>query len=47
MTMAQDPQSAGHDGLPRSAIATGEVDYVLPVERQVYISGLVAVPLNE
>jgi len=33
MTMAQDPQSAGHDGMPRSAIGTGEVDYVFPVER--------------
>jgi two-component system, chemotaxis family, CheB/CheR fusion protein len=29
MIMAQDPESAGHDGMPRSAIATGLVDYVL------------------
>jgi two-component system CheB/CheR fusion protein len=27
--MAQDPPSAGFDGMPRSAIATGVVDYVL------------------
>jgi two-component system CheB/CheR fusion protein len=30
MAMAQDPQSAKYDGMPRSAIATGLVDYVLP-----------------
>ena len=30
MTMVQEPQSARYDGMPRSAIATGLVDYVLP-----------------
>ena len=31
MTMAQDPETARHDSMPRSAIATGLVDHVLPV----------------
>src|SRR6516225_3159883 len=30
MVMAQDPESTEYDGMPRSAIATGAVDYVLP-----------------
>ena len=30
MVMAQNPDSADYDGMPRSAIATGLVDYVLP-----------------
>jgi two-component system CheB/CheR fusion protein len=30
MVMVQEPQSARYDGMPRSAIATGLVDYVLP-----------------
>ena len=29
MAMAQKPESTGYDGMPRSAIATGLVDYVL------------------
>ncbi len=29
--IAQDPDEAGYDGMPRSAIATGAVDRVLPV----------------
>jgi two-component system CheB/CheR fusion protein len=29
--IAQDPDEAGHDGMPRAAIATGAVDRVLPV----------------
>ena len=33
LAVAQDPESAPFDGMPRSAIATGLVDYVLPVER--------------
>ena len=33
MTMAQDPRTVQHDGMPRSAIAAGGVDHVLPVER--------------
>src|SRR5512133_3811700 len=31
MVMAQDPASTEYDGMPASAIATGIVDYVLPV----------------
>ena len=30
MAMAQTPETTEHDGMPRSAIATGMVDYVLP-----------------
>ena len=30
MVMAQNPESTEHDGMPRSAIATGLVDHVLP-----------------
>jgi two-component system CheB/CheR fusion protein len=30
MVMVQDPTTTEHDGMPRSAIATGLVDYVLP-----------------
>jgi two-component system CheB/CheR fusion protein len=32
MVMAQSPESAGHDQMPRNAVATGLVDYVLPPE---------------
>ncbi|MGH7527113.1 MAG: CheR family methyltransferase, partial [Gemmatimonadales bacterium] len=32
LVMVQSPDTAEHDGMPRSAIATGLVDYVLPVE---------------
>ena len=31
LVIAQSPLEAGYDGMPRSAIATGEVDLVLPV----------------
>jgi two-component system CheB/CheR fusion protein len=31
LTIAQDPQEALHGGMPRAAIATGMVDWVLPV----------------
>jgi two-component system, chemotaxis family, CheB/CheR fusion protein len=31
LVIAQDPTEAGYDGMPRSAIATGMVDLVLPV----------------
>ncbi|MFC5497202.1 CheR family methyltransferase [Caenimonas terrae] len=31
LTVAQDPEEAEHDSMPRSAIATGMVDWVLPV----------------
>jgi two-component system, chemotaxis family, CheB/CheR fusion protein len=30
ITFAQDPESAGHDGMPRAAAATGCVDFVMP-----------------
>jgi two-component system, chemotaxis family, CheB/CheR fusion protein len=33
LVIAQDPDEAGYDGMPRSAIATGAVDHVLPVSR--------------
>ncbi|MGA8282440.1 MAG: chemotaxis protein CheB, partial [Desulfobacterales bacterium] len=33
MVMVQDPDTAKYDGMPRSAIGTGLVDFVLPVER--------------
>jgi len=32
ITFAQDEKSAKHDGMPRSAVATGHVDYVLSPE---------------
>lgn len=32
ITLAQDPQEAEFDGMPRTAIATGLVDFVLPVD---------------
>ena len=31
--IVQDPEEAGFDGMPRSAIMTGVVDFVLPVEK--------------
>jgi len=33
MAMVQDPESAKYGGMPSSAIATGLVDYILPVEK--------------
>jgi len=33
IAMVQDPDSAKYDGMPRSAIATGIVDFILPVEK--------------
>ena len=33
LAIAQDPGSAKYDGMPRSAIATGLVDFILPVEK--------------
>jgi two-component system CheB/CheR fusion protein len=33
MAMVQDPDSSKYDGMPRSAIATGLADYVLPPEK--------------
>ena len=31
LVIAQDPEEAGYDGMPRSAISTGAVDLVLPL----------------
>ncbi len=31
LVVVQDPEEAGYDGMPRSAIATGDADLVLPV----------------
>ena len=44
MVMVQDPQTAKYAGMPASAIATGEVDYILaagkmPAQLVAYISG--------
>ena len=54
MVIVQAPETAQYDGMPRSAIAAGVVDYVLPVEampdvlvryaRHWYINGAVAPP---
>src|SRR4029077_8244770 len=33
LVIAQDPDDAGYDGMPRNAIATGAVDLVLPVAK--------------
>lgn len=33
LVIAQDPEEAGFDGMPRSAIATGAVDLVLPLAK--------------
>ncbi|MBI4763972.1 MAG: PAS domain-containing protein [Deltaproteobacteria bacterium] len=33
MAIVQSPESAAYDGMPRSAIATGLVDYVLPPDK--------------
>lgn len=33
MGMVQDPESAKYDGMPRSAVATGLADYILPPEK--------------
>ena len=33
LVIAQDPEEAGFDGMPRSAIMTGAVDLVLPIEK--------------
>jgi two-component system, chemotaxis family, CheB/CheR fusion protein len=32
MAMVQDPATAKYDGMPRSAVATGMVDFIVPVE---------------
>ncbi len=33
LVIVQDPDEAGYDGMPRSAIMTGAVDFVLPVSK--------------
>ena len=57
ITIAQSPESARHDGMPRAAIETGVVDLVLTpegiadqiaqVHRHPYLAPPAAVPLNE
>jgi two-component system CheB/CheR fusion protein len=52
LVMAQAPQSAEYDGMPRSAIASGMVDYVLPAaemlaQLRAYISRDTAVALPQ
>ncbi|HWR28424.1 MAG TPA: chemotaxis protein CheB, partial [Negativicutes bacterium] len=43
MVMSQNPESTEYDGMPRSAIATGLVDYVLPpAEMPAQLSAFVA-----
>lgn len=43
MAMAQNPESTEYDGMPRSAIATGLVDYVLPAaEMPAHLMGYVS-----
>jgi len=37
MLIAHDPATAVYDGMPRSAIATGHVDYVLPAGRTICV----------
>ena len=37
MVMVQEPKTAKYDGMPRSAIATGLVDFVLPPEKMAQI----------
>ncbi len=32
LVMVQDPETAGYDGMPRSAIAAGVADFILPAE---------------
>lgn len=36
ITLAQEPETAKYDGMPRAAIATGMVDLVLPLERMAH-----------
>ena len=33
MAMVQEPNTASHDGMPRSAVSTGLVDFVIPAEK--------------
>ena len=33
MVMVQEPSTAAYDGMPRSAVATGLADYVLPIDQ--------------
>ena len=43
MVMVQNPESSGYDGMPRSAIATGLVDYIMqPAEMPAQIIAYVA-----
>ena len=33
MVMVQEPDTAKYDGMPKSAIETGLVDFIVPVEK--------------
>jgi two-component system CheB/CheR fusion protein len=51
MVIAQNPENAEYDGMPRSAIATGLVDYELapaemPTRIMAYVSGVFRTPLG-
>jgi two-component system CheB/CheR fusion protein len=51
MVMAQEPVSAEYDGMPRSAITTGQVDYVMPpaempVQLVAYVAQLFGRPVK-
>lgn len=46
ITFAQDPVSASYDGMPRAAMATGAVDFVLPpVEIATHLARMARLPL--
>ena len=52
MAMAQQPETAKYDGMPKSAIATGLVDFILPVEKMPealihYVRHPVLLPLDK
>ena len=51
MVMVQEPETAGFDGMPRSAIATGQADFILPPEHMahalVQFTGRVYAPADQ
>ncbi|MBP1685677.1 MAG: sensor protein, partial [Deltaproteobacteria bacterium] len=52
MTMVQDPRTVQHDGMPRSAIAAGHADYILPAEQMAdallaYVQRAAAAPTSK
>ncbi|SRR5579883_2030070 len=44
ITIAQEPQSAAHEGMPQAAIETGSVNFVLPPERIAAVIEALAAP---